>query len=70
MNYDREKVDGVLEYFLKRVNDLRIQNDYKHANEWLDMLLGALSMYEAFLGQEYTVDDDGTEVRIMLYDRA
>lgn len=69
MQYDINKVNEVIQYFTERVNTAKTGGDLQGANGWLDMLLGALSVYEVLIGKEYTVEEnrDGT-IQVVLYE--
>ena len=69
MNHEQmSKIENTIEYFTKRVNECKANGAYEMANEWLDMLLGALSIYEVIIGRACTVEDtyDGG-IQVVLY---
>ena len=50
MMVSEQKIDemqNTLNYFVREVNMYRLQGDYKNANDYLSMLLGGLSVYNA-----------------------
>ena len=49
---------GLFNYYTEQVNEFRAQEKYDNANEYLDMLTGAMSMFNALQGTECTLEED------------
>lgn len=52
-----QKINETLTYFMERVNECRANKAYNMANDWLDMLLGALSIYNEIASVQLTLKE-------------
>lgn len=68
MEQEQIKAQGVFDYYTARVNNAREQDNFREANEWLDMLLGAMAMYDALNGTECMLDVEDGKIYIKVYE--
>ena len=52
-----QTMNDTLDYFVRRCNECRANKSYNMANDWLDMLLGALSIYNEIAVVQLTIDE-------------
>jgi hypothetical protein len=52
------KAHTVIDWSIDRVNMYRERENYEMANEYFNMLLGALSIMEALTGDRYIITED------------
>ena len=59
------ELKAILEYYVREVNKYRLQCNYNIANDFLDMLLGALSVYNAVVTIPLEVAEHNNEIELI-----
>ena len=63
-----KSVQALFNYYTDAVNNYRAREDYTTANEYMSMLCGAMSMYNALSGAECTLDDVDGRISVTVYE--
>ena len=60
-----QEMHGILSYYVQEVNKFRLQKQYNMANDYLDMLLGALSMYNSIVVDPLEIREYNNEIELI-----
>lgn len=60
-----EEMQTLLSYYVKECNGCKLRGDYNRANDFLDMLLGGLSVYNILAYEPLEVKEYKNEIELV-----
>ena len=60
-----EEMRNILNYYVRQVNTERLRENFNLANDYLDMLLGALSIYNVLAFEPLEVKEYNKEIELI-----
>lgn len=60
-----EEMRNTLNYYVRKVNEERLHENFNLANDYLDMLLGALSIYNILVTDPLEVKEYNGEIELI-----